>query len=347
MDMARAEAATAISADEMNRRGGAFRDLSWRQAPAYAEQAARRVGARSEFVALPGGVANVRVKRLPMTPLGVALVSQGPAVSPAGAFDRVRYAAAIDALAAHYVRERGLVLRVQPPLYGGEAEDDFAALFADRGFVPLRQRGYRTILIDLAPELDALRRGLDGKWRTELSRAERNALEVVRSADPTDFDAFVPVFEELVSAKGFTPPQDVAFFRRVAETARDDGVDHVRLHVVRREGRVIAGHIGSFTGDTAVYLLGAANAEGRDLRAAYLLQWAAIAYAKERGQAFYDLGGIDEQANPDVFRFKKRMGGRTVEAAAGYELAPGPVAAAIVRTGEAAVRRLKTLRNGR
>ena len=73
-------------------------------------------------------------------------------------------------------------------------------------------------------------------------------------------------------------------------------------------------------GDTAVYLLGAAGAKGRDLLASYLLQWAVIEYAKRKGNRFYDLGGIDQKGNPDVYRFKKRFNGRYVAEPGPYEL---------------------------
>lgn len=325
-----------------------LRDLSWRQAPAYAGRAARDIGARSEFVELDvdrefSGLANVRIKLLPMTRWGIAFVSQGPAVSPSGAFDRERYSAAIDALVDEYVLRRGLVLRVQPPLHRGAHESEIAALFAGKGFAPLRRPPYRTIAIDLAPPIDTLRRNLNGKWRTDLSRAERQGLSVSRSADPEAFARFLPLFEQLAASKKFAPPQDVSFFRDVAAAAAG-GADHIRIHIAEHDGEIVAGHIGSYTGDTAVYLLGAANEKGRELRAAYLLQWAVVEYAKGLGQAIYDLGGIDEAANPDVFRFKNRMGGRTIESAAGFERTPGPLAAMAVGNAEVVARLIDRLR---
>ena len=39
------------------------------------------------------------------------------------------------------------------------------------------------------------------------------------------------------------------------------------------EGQPVAGHVSSLLGDTCIYLLGASNDEGRNTRAAYLLQF--------------------------------------------------------------------------
>jgi len=338
-----ASTVTRLAHDEAEALAARFPDLSWRQAPIYAERAAARIGAVSEGVALgkgddPIGFADVRIKRLPLTPWGIALVSQGPAT---GNFDIAGLRCAIDALADEYVRRRGLVLRIEPPLYGGMHDAAIATLFGELGFRRI-EGCYESFLIDLSPPLDDLRKKLDGKWRTDLARGERNMLSVRCSADPADFDAFAPLLDDLQRQKGFHAPQGVNFFRDVAEKQR--GIDHIRIHLVEQDGRVIAGHIGAFSGDTAVYLLGAATQAGRELRAAYLLQWAAIGYAKARGQRWYDLGGIDEVANPDVFRFKKRMGGLRIAAPRGFELRPAGLPGLSVALAERSLTVLKSLR---
>ena len=45
------------------------------------------------------------------------------------------------------------------------------------------------------------------------------------------------------------------------------------------------------------------------MRPGYFLQWAALGLARARGCLWYDLGGVDADANPDVTRFKTRMNG--------------------------------------
>jgi lipid II:glycine glycyltransferase (peptidoglycan interpeptide bridge formation enzyme) len=108
------------------------------------------------------------------------------------------------------------------------------------------------------------------------------------------------------------------------------------LHLAWHDDELIAGHLGSFVGDTAVYILGAAHSKGRDLRASFLLQWSAITHGNTIGNSFYDLGGIDRQKNPDVYRFKRRLNGRLVKEIGPYELAPGVVSRRIVQLAEKA-----------
>jgi lipid II:glycine glycyltransferase (peptidoglycan interpeptide bridge formation enzyme) len=97
-----------------------------------------------------------------------------------------------------------------------------------------------------------------------------------------------------------------------------------------------AGHLGSYMGETAVYLLGAANLRGRKLLASFLLQWNAIIHAQRTGSRFYDLGGVDERGNPGVYRFKRGLNGCPLTELAPHELAPDPVSRGVVRLAEAA-----------
>jgi lipid II:glycine glycyltransferase (peptidoglycan interpeptide bridge formation enzyme) len=106
---------------------------------------------------------------------------------------------------------------------------------------------------------------------------------------------------------------------------------NVFFHLAWHEGEVVAGHIGSFAGDAAVYVLGATTKRGRELCASYLLQWCVIEYAKSNGNRFYDLGGYDEIANPGVYDFKSRLNGRRVIAAGALEVAPNRFVSSIVK----------------
>lgn len=276
---------------------------SWRQFPANSAVAAEESGAESSYLAVedamgPFALANVRIKRLPVVPTGLAMITQGPVMLRDGEVSRV---AATQALSDHVVGEMGLTLRINPPVEMDTSPSEL------RGFEPVTGSGYETFLIDLAPSLDKLRANLNGKWRTDLRRGEKGQVEISRSSNAEDFHAFQPLLTSLAQGKGFAVPQDAEFFAKVAERAR--GCERIEVHLARHEGRVIGGHVGAYSGNMSVYLLGAINEEGRALRASFLLQWAVIEYSKSLGMECYDLGGADEIDNPHVFRFKKRMGG--------------------------------------
>ncbi len=293
-----------------------FAGPGYEQRCSYAEVAARAVSATCEYVAIerdgePVGYAAVRIKRVPVVGFGLAYVHRGPVCDPK------IWADAVDALVGDYVTRRRLLLRIAPPI----AIADAATLLKNRGFAAGTQPPYRTLMLDLARPLDEIRKSLHPKWRTDLSRGERNALHIIRSSNPADFARFQPLFTDLAASKGFSAAQGPGFFADVAADAR--GSERIELHLALHEGQVVAGHVGSYSGDTAVYLLGAASAPGRDLRAAFVLQWAAIERAHALALSRYDLGGIDEVANPDVFRFKQRMGGAVVTACPNFDRAPG------------------------
>jgi lipid II:glycine glycyltransferase (peptidoglycan interpeptide bridge formation enzyme) len=311
---------------EWNELSPLFRDLSYRQCGSYADAAARDVGAASEFNAFFRAgelvaLANVRVKRVPFSPFGIAYSHYGPLTARSDDFSAELFGCCLDALRKMYVEDRRLNLRIVPPLRGGKWLKAQENCFEARGFQLLAShRPHETFVLELTRPLDDIRKGLDGKWRTDLSKAQRSNIEVTRSTVPADFDRFEPMFLSLIQKKGFSARQDVAFFRRVQEEAH--AAERLVVHLAWHSGELIAGHIGSFVGDTAVYLLGASTAKGRELRASYLLQWAVIEYAKCVGNLFYDLGGIDQQANPNVYLFKKRLNGQRVKEIGPYEFAP-------------------------
>ena len=301
-----------------------FRGLSYRQCGSYDEVAAADVHATCEFVAVIQsakiiGLASVRVKMVPLSRIGIAYLDRGPLIGRDNEFSAETYASCLDALKKVYVQDRHLMLRVVPP--NVESLENPSALFATLGFKPSDQHKPReTFILDLRKPLPEIRKSFDRKWRNHLSKAERSEITVTRSVALSDFTCFESLFLKLATEKGFTAPQDVAFFRGVQERAQT--YEQLVLHLAWCDGELIAGHLGSFVGNTAVYLLGANTAKGRELRASYLLQWAVIQHAKSVGNLFYDLGGIDQQENPNVYHFKKRLNGRRVTELGAFEIAP-------------------------
>jgi hypothetical protein len=332
--MAGAVSINQVPRKEWNELSPLFRDLSYRQCGSYADAAAHDVGAASEFNAFFHieelvALANVRVKRVPFSPFGIAYTHYGPLTVRSGDFSAELFGHCLDALRKKYVEDRGLILRVVPPVQGGEWLKEQEQCFETRGFHLLRShKPHETFVLELTRPLDDIRRGLDGKWRGHLSKAQRSDIEVTRSTAPADFDRFEPMFLSLAQSKGFATRQDVAFFRRVQEEAHT--AEQLVAHLAWHGGELIAGHIGGFVGDTAVYLLGASTSKGRELRASYLLQWAVIEYAKSRDNLFYDLGGIDQLANPNVYIFKKGLNGQRVIEIGPYESAPSGLTASIL-----------------
>jgi hypothetical protein len=304
-----------------------FLDLSYRQCGSFSETAAESTNASSEFVAIIQadtlvGLSNVRIKRVPLSPFGIAYVHHGPLSQRRAEDSRESFGACLDALKEEYVERRHLMLRVVPPTGGGYSLEAQVACLEARGFRrSTSQKALETFVLDLTQSLPDIRRNFDAKWRTDLLKSEKSNLNITKSTDLVDFDRFEPLLQDLSRTKGFTSGRDTAFFRRVQ--AKAEGYEKMVVHLAWHENELVAGHIGSFAGDTVVYLLGASTAKGRELRASYLLQWNVIEYAISNGNSCYDLGGIDQNENPNVYRFKKRLNGQHVTEVGPYEFAPG------------------------
>src|SRR5262249_9049071 len=155
-----------------------------------------------------------------------------------------------------------LMLRVIPPLFDGSWSTGLANCLEQRGFKCSGRQTRETFIIDLTKPLPEIRKNFDGKWRNHLSKAERSGITITGSAELSNFDIFEPMFFRFLEDKAFTPPQDVTFFRSVQKGSQP--YERLATHVAWHGQSPIAAHLGSFTGDTAVYLLGAATSRGRE-----------------------------------------------------------------------------------
>lgn len=330
-----------LDRDGWHRETGAFADHNYRQVWDFGVAGAERVGARSEHVLLRDGahafaLADVRVKKLPVLGGGLAYVTGGPLTRRDGAADASRCVEAVLALRRIYCDGRGMILRVNAPVGPPSWNREVAEGLARGGFVATEAvRGYRTILVDIGRPLDAVRKTLRQKWRNCLNRSEREGLEVEGGDDATALERFAPLYDALVERKGLDVDLSLDFYLRVQRAAAAG--ERYLVLFASRDGRPVAGHVSSPLGDTSVYLLGATSPEALKCNAAYLLQWHAIQRAKERGCRWYDLGGIDPDANPGVYHFKTGFGGEDVTAAGPLEWVAGP-RARLTRYFEARVR---------
>lgn len=308
-----------------------FRDLTYEQSLAWAAASAARLGAEVQVLGLerdgrPVAGAVARVKRVPGLGRGIAWIASGPVALAPDAPDPSDedMTAILAALRAELRDRQGHVLRLRPPVPHRRAPGSWEAVAAAAGFAPsARARGYRTVLLDLRRDDAALMRGLDGKWRTELRAALRAGLAVDRgpAAEADRARRFRALYDRVREAKGFESDLEPEFFLGLA------GPDfRAEVLIATKDGVDVAGVTVGETGPVAVYLHGATDEAGRRLRAGYLLTWEALRAARDRGRAWYDLGGIDPEANPGVTRFKLRMGGEDLTAPGPWEARPpGPL----------------------
>ncbi|MBX3177325.1 MAG: peptidoglycan bridge formation glycyltransferase FemA/FemB family protein [Candidatus Hydrogenedentes bacterium] len=169
--------------------------------------------------------------------------------------------------------------------------------------------------------MDEIRRGLAQKWRNCLNSAERSGLGVSWTTDNCAFAEFRRRHDEFVSKKGFALDLNSEFF--CAARMKEESSPTLEIAIVELDSQPVAMHLGSYVGDTATYLLGFSESVAHSTKATYLLHWEVIKRAHGAGLKWYDLGGIDPDENPGVFKFKSGFGGKEVVSSGPMDLYPG------------------------
>ena len=323
-----------------------FLDHNYRQSWSFGNEAANRVRAKSEFVALSDstgiiGIANVRIKMLPFFNTGIAYITGGPLVRKKSDKKNINaFKKCLEALQAEYTQKRKLLLRIASPVGERNWITQQNNLFQNTKFkFTSISKPNRTIIVDIARTKDDIRQSLHQKWRNCLNRSEKNQLEVTRGTDSIFFQQLTYLYNDLRERKNFDVDLEPDFYLKVQRNLPEN--EKFVVHIAKFNGKPVAAHLGSYLGDTAVYLLGAANHDGNKLNASYLLQWLVMLYAKERGCHWYDLGGIDPDNNPGVYRFKQRMGGIELTAPGPYEILPDGLKGQFIHYTEKLYRMIK------
>ena len=309
--------------------GPSFTDFGFEQSVAYGRPAAARIGGGLQLVALESGsgvlaAAAIRLRRIPGLGRGIAWIPSGPLVVRHGDAmpDAVALRAILTALRRDICDRQGHVLRLR---LSGVAFLEPAVVrtaAAAAGFVPHAGRSpYHSFALNLAQGTDTLMQRLNGKWRTDLRFAMKSGLELVRGVDAGLQARFLALFTEVQVAKGFQPDITPEFHFGLFKPGAAPADYALEILIATKDGVDVAGIVVGTAGPTTTYLFGATADAGRPLRAGYFLTWQAILLAQERGQRWYDLGGVDFDTNPDVARFKERMGGERIEAEV-YEARP-------------------------
>jgi lipid II:glycine glycyltransferase (peptidoglycan interpeptide bridge formation enzyme) len=289
-----------------------FKDYNFRQLWDYGILSAKRVGAESLHLEIREndavlGYADVRIKLIPLLGFGIAYINGGPLVRKGDADDEKRLGSCLAVLKEEFVSKRGLLLRINSLELTADWKQISNISYLKAGFSIAKFPQYRTLVVDISKSLNDVRMQFHQKWRSCLNGSEKKNITISEGVSIDLFEKFNKLFDMLVKRKNFSVDQDGEFFLKVQKHLSDN--EKFRIIIAEKDGQILAGHISSIQGDTCVYLLGASSEAGLREKASYLLQWKAITHAKEAGCLFYDLGGIDPDNNPGVYRFKNGLGG--------------------------------------
>jgi lipid II:glycine glycyltransferase (peptidoglycan interpeptide bridge formation enzyme) len=173
-------------------------------------------------------------------------------------------------------------------------------------------RGY-TSYIDLTQDLESIWHNMHRRsCRYRVKRAEREGVQAKKSEN---YDEFYKVYRPFLRSTKQTG------FLEQLKTIRDYGT----LFTAEHNNELLGGHVYLQDEHTFGFWIGAnsrfetANAKKKTLmaNASHLIHWEAIKYAKERGLAEYDFGGLFAEKGENypgysIDAFKKRFGGKPV-----------------------------------
>ncbi|NVM03977.1 MAG: peptidoglycan bridge formation glycyltransferase FemA/FemB family protein, partial [Candidatus Helarchaeota archaeon] len=214
----------------------------------------------------------------------------------------------VQALRNEYVSGRRLFLRVLPKIIKGDT-DKFTSTLINEGF-KWRSKVIvdRTLLVDLSPSIENLRKGLNRKWRNHLSCAEKNDLEILEGNSTELYDMFISIYREMHKRKKFVTHTGIYEHRLIQKDLPDDF--KMKIMVCKSNGKLCSSCICSAMGDTGYLVLGATSNFGRTINASYAVNWKILEWLRKGNYRWLDLCGINPIKNPGVYSFKVGFTGR-------------------------------------
>ena len=162
--------------------------------------------------------------------------------------------------------------------------------------------------VSLAGSKQVLMANLNGKWRNGLRKSSRQPFQVriiETSEDAATCIAFYEAFAESKKFKGLKTSFLKSFWEQAVQEKR------IVLFAAFNNESDLIGVVGISLGfDTATYLIGCTNLEGRKDNANYSLLWEALLFARRSGFSYFDVGGLTLNTPTGISRFKRGINGR-------------------------------------
>lgn len=261
------------------------------------EQDGRRIGAAAVTLIQP-----------PLIDSGLAIIKWGPLwCASADRQDRDLLQTVLAALKQEYVVRRGYYLSIMPHADPDRSELTVKTLenlgFQQGESLPAPER----YLVNVTLDPVQLRKSLDQKWRYNLKKAERNALDISIVDAETGLKRFVDLYDQMMARKRFKDTSAIYTLPDLVNTKHHTLTPMFAF--VRHQGTDTAGAVIDTSGERAVYLYGATDDRALPLKAGYALHWwIAELLCDMPDVRWYDLGGND--FDPGLHQFKKGFVGK-------------------------------------
>ncbi len=264
----------------------------------------------------------------------IGYVSNGPVIAP----DTLARGPTCHAMATalrNLGRRRLRMLFVQPP----EGADDVSDELLRSGFRPSNAgiAPVGSIRVDLTRSVEELRHGLSKRLRTWTRRWSQRGV-TVRLGDERDVTLLAGLVGQSARHQGYEPLPAAYLRTMYTELAAVGGV---ALFVAEVHDRPVATELYTICGGTVRSRLTGLDRTGdaAKLSVAGALTWTAMQWAKERGQHWFDFGGLDQdtlqgllvdgahdiETWPSAERFKLQFGGAAFRYPPAVELIRSPL----------------------
>lgn len=278
------------------------------------------------------GLAQVRIRIVPVLNRGIAYILNGPLWQKKNQESEIKiFSDILSALKQQFVINQNLLLRIKPYIFSDKILDlDFVENIRFKRVE--NDRPYKTLVLYLDKDLDEIRKSFKQKWRNHLNQAERNNLEIVDGNDLELYRDFLVLYNQMLARKKFKEYVDPIRMGKMHEELDDEY--KLKIFIAYKDNIPVASVVGSAIGNTGIYLLGASNEIGMKNSGSYLLQWEIIKWLKQKGCQRYDLGGINIDDNPGVYKFKSGITDQEVLGIGTYETYNSGLSKRIVSLGE-------------
>lgn len=288
-----------------------FSDYSLYQTWAYQESRAEKSGQKVVRIVVkdsslkPVLLSQFRIQKVPLLGFKIAYAQKGPLVKRR---DNTQISKdAFNVLRESLYKEGVSIIRFAPNVIDNDENTVISEVLAEAGFqIAGTEPPYRTFMVDVSDSEEGIRKRLRKSFRRDLKKAESAGLRVEVGTGKESFDILSSFYSDLKERKGFKGLEIEEFSDPQGKL---DGIERMKIFVAFSDEKAVASLLSTELGNTSIVLLAAANEEGFDCGASYLLWYRACVSAYENGMVFCDLGGIDPENNQSVYKFKSRLGG--------------------------------------
>ncbi len=177
--------------------------------------------------------------------------------------------------------------------------------------------GYSTALLDLTPDMPALRAGLEKRFRHRVGGAEKSELTVHRVGTNVGQYRWLMDAEQQQRESRSLQGMPLHFVDAYIASRKQPGHNVLTLRADIGRDRV-AGMMFLLHGQAATYQIGWTSDAGREAHAHNLLLYKGMEALKERGIRLLDMGGINTARSAGIARFKISTGAKVLTLAGTY-----------------------------